>query len=132
MSKRPPKYGLHKPSGQARVTLNGRTIYLGRHGSPESRQRYADLITDYQAGSFSLDRELMTLDRLAIEYTRHAETYYVKDGKPTRELSSIQSALRPLLARFGTTRVRDFGPARLKVVREDMIELFSMIAGAGF
>ena len=36
-----PSYRLHKASGQARTIINGRHIYLGKYGSPESRQRYA-------------------------------------------------------------------------------------------
>ena len=34
---RNPSYRLHKPSGQAVVTLNGRDYYLGKHGTAESR-----------------------------------------------------------------------------------------------
>ncbi len=37
---RPPKYVLHKPSGQARVRLDGRDVYLGPHGSPASFEAY--------------------------------------------------------------------------------------------
>jgi hypothetical protein len=33
---RPPKYSLHKPSGQAKVRFNGKTTYLGRHGTQAS------------------------------------------------------------------------------------------------
>jgi len=39
--KKVPSYGLHKPSGQARIVVEGRTIYLGKHGSPESYEQYA-------------------------------------------------------------------------------------------
>jgi integrase len=33
-----PSYRLHRQSGQAIVTFNGRDVLLGAHGSPESRQ----------------------------------------------------------------------------------------------
>src|SRR5262245_44680082 len=39
-----PSYRLHKPSGQAVVTLNGRDFYLGRHGAETSRDAYDRLI----------------------------------------------------------------------------------------
>lgn len=44
MAKRPriPKYSLHKPSGRARVILNGRHIFLGKYGSDESRAHEDD------------------------------------------------------------------------------------------
>ena len=32
-----PSYRLHKPTGQAVVTLNGKDHYLGRHGTRESK-----------------------------------------------------------------------------------------------
>ena len=39
---RPPKYSLHKPSRQAEVRYNGKTTYLGRHGTPESLEAYSE------------------------------------------------------------------------------------------
>lgn len=44
-----PKYGYHKGSGQARVLIGGRHIYLGRYGSPESREAYARAIAEAAA-----------------------------------------------------------------------------------
>ena len=32
-----PSYRLHKPTGQAVVTLNGKDNYLGRHGTKIAR-----------------------------------------------------------------------------------------------
>ena len=43
---RVPAYRLHKPSGQARVIIDGQHIHLGRYGSPESREKYARLIAE--------------------------------------------------------------------------------------
>lgn len=39
-----PSYCLHKPSGQARVRINGKDYYLGKYGSPESHDLYDELI----------------------------------------------------------------------------------------
>jgi hypothetical protein len=39
-----PAYRLHKPSGQARVIIDGKHVYLGEYGSPESREKYARLL----------------------------------------------------------------------------------------
>ncbi len=44
-----PSYGLHKPSGQAVVTLNGRDIYLGAHNSEESREAYQAALNEWLA-----------------------------------------------------------------------------------
>ena len=43
-SPRIPKFRLHMASGQAVVTLSGRDVYLGKHGSEESHARYHDQI----------------------------------------------------------------------------------------
>jgi hypothetical protein len=39
-----PKYSLHKPSGQAKVRYNGKDTYLGRYGSQESKEAYAEFV----------------------------------------------------------------------------------------
>src|SRR5580765_3181133 len=44
-----PAYGLHRATGQARVIIHGRNVYLGRHGSPASWEKYRRLIADYLA-----------------------------------------------------------------------------------
>ena len=49
MNPRPPSYRLHKQSGQAIVTLNGRDHLLGRHGTPESKDKYNRLIAEWIA-----------------------------------------------------------------------------------
>ena len=46
-----PSYRLHKPTGQAVVTLNGRDHYLGVDGTKISRERYDELINpDFSPG----------------------------------------------------------------------------------
>jgi hypothetical protein len=41
----------------------------------------------------------------------------------TQEANTIRYALRPLRKLFGRRRVREFGPAKLKLVREEMIRI---------
>ena len=41
-----PSYRLHKPSGLARVLLDGRHVYLGKYNSPESREEYRRLLAE--------------------------------------------------------------------------------------
>lgn len=55
-SPRVPAYSLHRPSGRAVVKVpcpvsgKQRSIYLGKHGSPESHDAYAKVIADLIAG----------------------------------------------------------------------------------
>jgi hypothetical protein len=48
-STRLPKYRHHKASGQAVVTLGGREVYLGRHGTAASRQAYRRAVAEFMA-----------------------------------------------------------------------------------
>ena len=47
--RRKPVYSLHKSSGQARVRIDGREVYLPVYGSPESLARYDELILKWLA-----------------------------------------------------------------------------------
>ena len=123
MAKRPPKYALHKPTGQAYVRIQGKFHYLGEHGSAESHKRYDRLIAKWLGGTFEADRESLTIARLAILFVEHAREYYRKNGEITSEVHSIQTALRPLVAKCGCDMVTQFGPRKLKTVRNEMIGL---------
>jgi integrase len=128
-----PKYSLHKPSGQAKVRHNGRTIYLGKYGSQESKDRYAKFISSLPkpeepdpSGARLADPipgASLLVGEIVLRFFTHAKTYYVKGGTPTGEHVTIRCCLRPLVKRFGELPASEFGPKRLKQVREDMIKL---------
>lgn len=59
---------------------------------------------------------------LIAAFWRFAKTYYVKDGKPTSEVTSIRIALRPLKELYGHELCRRFGPIALETVRRKMID----------
>lgn len=44
-----PKLSLHKPSGCARVRIQGKDLYLGPYGDPETLQRYSRLLAELAA-----------------------------------------------------------------------------------
>jgi hypothetical protein len=100
-----PSYRLHKVSGQAVVTLNGRDHYLGPHGSPESYEEYKRLIGEWTAvnrlspldsGDGTPRCNDLRICELVAAYCEHAKGYYVKNGQPTGEYGNIQDAIRPL------------------------------------
>ena len=125
---RTPSYRLHKPSNQAVVTLDGRDIYLGRYGTPESRAEYDRLIAEWLShgrrlpGPASGSGTDLTVNEILLAYLRHADSYYTKGGRPTSEPKNIRLALRPLRQLYGHTLARDLGPLRLKTTRQAMIE----------
>lgn len=127
--KTPPKYCLHKPSGQARVIINGREFYLGKYGSPESREKYLRLIAEgpireppqTTAGDGKQYPDLL-VGEVIVAYMKFCRGYYVKDGEPTKEVRSTAYAMRPLRALYASTKAHSFGPKALKAVQTYMIE----------
>ena len=45
--KSPPQYRLHKPSGLARVIVDGKHVYLGKYGSEGSHTAYSKILAEF-------------------------------------------------------------------------------------
>lgn len=124
--KKIPSYLPHPASGQARVRFNGRDIYLGPYGSPESRQAYARFIAENVGNGKPPtitvpEGERLTIAALVVKYDDFARTYYVKNGVATDEKYAIKAAVAPLVRLYGDTLAEEFGPKRLKSVRQEII-----------
>lgn len=120
-----PKYRLHRPSGQARVTIDGQDYYLGPWKSRASLAEYDRLISEWIAGGRRLARDEavgVTVVEVIAQYRRFARGYYVKHGKPTDQVRHIDNALKALKRLYGRTPAAEFGPKRLKAVRQTYIE----------
>ena len=124
---RTPSYRLHKPSGKAVVTLNGHDHYLGTHGTPESRAAYDKLISAWLANGRRPTRrhnaeptidDGPTLAEVVVLFLKHAERYYVKNGKQTHEVHGFRTALRPIVDLFAELPAADFSPTALRRCRE--------------
>ena len=63
----------------------------------------------------------ISINEMLLAYWQFAETYYCKDGEPTKELECMKEAIWPLRQLYGTTQAVDFGPQSLKAVRQHMI-----------
>jgi integrase len=124
-----PSYRLHKATGQAVVVLKGRSFYLGKFGSHESKAEYRRVISEFltlggeppPAQTASLATPDLTIDELMVRYWAHVEAYYVRDGVTSREQENIKDALRHVRPLYGPTPAARFGPLALKAVRESMI-----------
>lgn len=46
-----PQVRFHAHSGQARVRINGKVIYLGPYGSPEANAAYHRLLAEWHANA---------------------------------------------------------------------------------
>jgi hypothetical protein len=132
-TKQVPSYRLHKQSGQAVVTLTDgrggrRDVLLGRYGTAESRAEYARVIGEWEVDDRRLKRpatatRLLSINELVLAFIRHAEQHYRRDdGTNTSELTDFKLSLKPLKELYGTLVVSDFGPLKLKLVRQRMAD----------
>ena len=127
-SLRTPSYRLHKPTGQAVVTINDKDFYLGRHGTPESRSKYDQLIAEWLVNKRCLPpasspADGLTLNEVILAYWHFVEGYYRhKDGTPTSEVNNIRQAIRSLRRLYGHTAACVFDSAALETVRQAMID----------
>jgi integrase len=123
----PPSYRLHKATGQAVVTIDGRDIYLGNFGSENSVRQYAiaiagDDLKPSTKGKASDDDTPKTLVEVLAAFWKHANSYYIKNGKPTNEIDALRIVIRDAKLLFGHELAADFGPKKLKAVRQLWID----------
>jgi integrase len=122
-SERVPRYRLHKPTGQAVVTIDGKDIYLGKHRSAVSREAYRRQIAEWiqRGGKLPVSKHAATITEIVVAYTEFASGYYRKDGEPTNEVRMIKAAIKIVRELYGRTPAAEFGPLALQAVREAMI-----------
>jgi hypothetical protein len=115
------------------VQLNGHRIYLGKHGSEESREKYRRIVAEWLANGSSPVSPTMAgttpgvtggvlVDQVILAYWQFAQGYYQKIGHQTGEAYNIKRALRPLRRLYGSTLAGDFGPDALELVQRSMID----------
>ena len=121
-----PKYRYHKPSGQARVTIEGRDFWLGPWKSKASYLEYDRIIAEWIANGRRLPSQSepaqLTIVELIAAYLKHAKRYYRKDGQETNEVVAIKRAVRFVKQLYGRIPAAEFSPLKLKAVRQKMIE----------
>lgn len=122
-----PGYRKQKRQGRpasAFVEVKGVRRHLGRYGTPESYQRYAAFIAEWESsGHLPLTN---TADLRVVELVDHywsfAELHYRKaNGTPTSELDLIKRAAAILLELYGDLPAKDFSPRKLVAVRTTMV-----------
>jgi integrase len=129
VSARIPSYRHHKARNLAVVTIDGRDVYLGRFGTPESRAEYDRVVAEWLARGRGVAPApppsaggTATVAEVILAYWRHAEREYTRpDGTPAPELEKVRLALGPLRRLYGTTPADDFDPERFLAVREHLI-----------
>ncbi len=97
------------------VTLNGRDIYLGPHGTETSKREYDRQVSEWLAAGRSTPEadEGITVVELVARYLAWGKTHYRKNGKLTETWLTLTAALRELRRLYGRTPAREFGPRRM-------------------
>jgi len=128
MRKRVPKYRRHK-SGAAFVEYQGKRIYLGRHGTAESRKKYRRFLEEIEIKTDLAEIELSPPESRSVvelidKYLDYARTYYVNsDGTKSKEYFAMESALRHADAVMGDDLAHNVGPRAMLRLQDRLIKL---------
>jgi integrase len=126
-----PKYCRHNASGRAYVKIQGKRHYLGRYGTPESKERYARFVAELAASPVAPAAVVptgsaggLTVVELADAYHEYCKTYYRrKDGTPSDWLNPIHLTLHThLCGLYGRTPAAEFGPKKFKAIRQMLVD----------
>src|SRR4051794_28909641 len=107
----PPTLHHHKASGQARVRVDSKDVYLGAYGSPEAAAAYARLVAQIAAGQPAVSEAkagpaLCVRDVVAEWWAPGGPG--AKYSERGREAAQFRRALQPLLRLYGPTRADAF------------------------
>lgn len=98
---------------------------MGQHGTPSSRAEYDRVIAEWIAAGRQLrtDPDAITIAEVVAAFRRHALSYYRDaNGRVGKHVTNIDEAVRPLLKLYSHTLAVEFGPLRLKAVRQTLID----------
>jgi integrase len=121
-----PKLRRHSTRNLGYVELAGKRLYLGPWGAPETTNRYYELMATWMpterrrpVAPPPAERAAaeLTVVELAVRFMEHAAGYY----GPSSSLHTYKAAIRHWRAVAGAERVADFGPKRLRDVRDAMV-----------
>jgi integrase len=118
----PPKYCKVKVRKKlyAAVYRNGKTIYLGAYGSPESKIAYTRFVAELKADTAPYlpeNKASVTVQALVLSFLDH-----VKGTITSQSYGHHRSAIRALLQLYGDdTHANNFTPSCLKLFRQELI-----------
>lgn len=93
-----------------------------RKEADDARERLASAVTPETLRQKWRQGLKVSVDELIYVYRQHANDYYVKDGKPTREAELVVEVTGHLGKKHGRDRADDFGPVDLDAFREGLID----------
>lgn len=110
-----------KHSGGARIKINQRAYYLGKHGSPESYREYERLRLEHAKGTITPKlpsvASTLTIADLVADFLRCEPR-----GADHPQIQRIARSCTPMIRLYGDTPAEEFRANRLRAVQEAMID----------
>lgn len=123
-----PRVKRHKSSGRAYVAWEERGKqhfrYFGKWGTKDAHAGYRRFAMEWASGATAPVKkgERVHVAELIEGYMKHVEAFYVKNGRPTSEVSVQRTACSVLAALYATTPADEFGPACFRACQQAMVE----------
>lgn len=115
-----PTYLEHAPSGQARIVWGGKTIYLGKYGSPESHAKHAQICAEIMAtGSIMTNDGRIRVVELVAKFMADMHKEYTERG--SREAIQMQRAMNYLVESHGQDFADEISPRKLLILQKAWI-----------
>ncbi len=126
-----PSYRQRKGYDQAIVTLTDsvtryrKDYWLGPYDSPGSRELYHRVLAQWESGGrrlpVTLDDKPADIAQVSVAEVINAYWKWANKHYGHSELGCLRVVIRVLRQMFGSTSAVDFGPNRLRLIREQMI-----------
>jgi integrase len=113
-----PAYVHHKATGQARVRINGKDYYLGKYGSPESHDRYDELIAEQVIAAGTDRPPTRTLTAVLAAWWPECKRRYHQGKGKLGGAQNWRPIIRMLRTEHGTEPADRLGPAKLRQLIE--------------
>jgi integrase len=129
-----PKLCHFKPRNLACVWVTPtKRVYLGAWGSPESHERYAEVVRRLLLGldvteaptltsGATTSMPMLTVSQLADRFLAFARDYYTRDGVPTGEAKVAELSVNAAVSEYGDLPAAAFGPLCLETVRDRLVD----------
>lgn len=108
---------LYEPSGQAAVTLNGRQVYLGPHGTRISRDNYDRVVGEWLAAG-----RAATKPAAGVSVAELVNAFREAGAIPESHAHTYELLMSIIVRLYGRKAASEFGPLALKVVRQAMMD----------
>lgn len=126
-----PSYKRQKRKGGpdlAFAQIGSRKFYFGPYDSQDSIQAYQIFLAEYNATGMACnpnknDHGNLSIMELCDLFICHVESYYLRpDGTQTGEIYNFKKAVSDAAKLYGHLPVDEFGPRKLKAIRQKLID----------